>query len=106
MVLKFLQQTYLYKLVDPKLQGDPETCKGGFKVEEAVGLGRVRRRDVYKGYVLPSMFVCEDQQPKMCARYFGKKKKKGTKGRKGRVFSCKRWSWTKRVCRRTCGYCS
>ena len=42
----------MYKLLDPKLRGDPDLCKSKIQVDKPQILGNITRREVYKKYKL------------------------------------------------------
>ena len=101
--------TNLYRLVDPKLRGDPEVCsKKRGNVRQPSVLGNITRRTIFKKYSTSvKKLPCSDKKPKMCDKWFGMREGTGKgKGRRKPRYNCRRFkAYTKKFCKLTCGYC-
>lgn len=99
------QNSVMYRLVDPKLRGDPEQCN--FNVRAPNILRHIKRRSIFykiknkkKKEKWPMKEDCVDLKKYVCSRYFSP-----FKGKKP-VYECaSALNYVKKNCRKTCRYC-
>ena len=96
----------IYRLVDPQLRGDPETCR--FSTRKPQPLKSIRRREIYNMIndrnkptttKPPTESSCQDSKS-LCSRYF-----KPYKGKKALLKCSNLYAYTRKYCRKTCNHC-